>query len=115
VGPAPLVPQVSVDEVKRRLDSGGPPGPLLLDVRQPEEYTSELGHVPGALLVPLPELRARLHEIATDRARTVITICRSGNRSERAAAILREAGFVNVLNMTGGTLAWRDRGFPIDR
>ena len=115
VGPVPVVPQIPVDEVKRRLDSGGPPGPLLLDVRQPEEYTSELGHVPGALLIPLPELRARLPEIATDRARTVITICRSGNRSARAAAILREAGFVNVLNMTGGTLAWRDRGFPIDR
>jgi glyoxylase-like metal-dependent hydrolase (beta-lactamase superfamily II)/rhodanese-related sulfurtransferase len=115
VGPVPRVPQVSVDEVKRRLDSLGPAAPLLLDVRQPEEYAGELGHVPGALLVPLPELRARLHEIGTDRARTVIAICRSGNRSARAAAILRDGGFVNVLNMTGGTLAWRDRGFPVDR
>jgi glyoxylase-like metal-dependent hydrolase (beta-lactamase superfamily II)/rhodanese-related sulfurtransferase len=115
VGPVPQVPQVSVDEVNRRLDSPDPSAPLLLDVRQPEEYTGELGHVPGALLLPLPELQARLHEIDSDRARTVITICRSGNRSARAAAILRDAGFANVLNMTGGTLAWRERGFPVDR
>ncbi len=115
VGPVPRVPQVSVDEVKRRLDSEGPAGLLLLDVRQPEEYAGELGHVPGAVLVPLPELRARVGEIAAHPGRTIITICRSGNRSARAAAILRDAGFVNVLNMTGGTLAWRDRGFSVDR
>jgi len=115
VGPVPRVPQVSADEVKRRLDSEGPAGLLLLDVRQPEEYTGELGHVPGAVLVPLPELRARVDEIAAHRPATVITICRSGDRSARAAAILRDAGFVNVLNMTGGTLAWRDRGFPVER
>jgi len=113
-GPAPQVPQVSVDEVKRRLDA--PSGPLfLLDVRQPEEYTGELGHVPGAVLVPLPELRARIDEISAHRRGPVITICRSGNRSARAAAILRDAGFQDVLNMTGGTLAWRQRGFPIER
>ncbi len=115
VGPAPRVPKVSVEEVKQRLDAQGPSGPLLLDVRQPEEYTGELGHVPGALLVPLGELRGRIGEIAAHPGRTIITICRSGNRSARAAAILRDAGFANVLNMTGGTLAWRDRGFPVDR
>ena len=71
--------------------------------------------MPGAVLVPLPELRARLGEIAARRPGTVITICRSGNRSARAAAILRDAGFVNVLNMTGGTLAWCDRGFRVER
>jgi len=64
VGPVPRVPQVSVDEVKRRLDSLGPAAQLLLDVRQPEEYAGELGHVPGAFLVPLPELRARLRSCA---------------------------------------------------
>jgi rhodanese-related sulfurtransferase len=114
VGPGPRVPQLSADEVRRRLESEGP-GLLLLDVRQGEEYTGELGHVPGAVLVPLPELRARLHEIHGRREGTVITICRSGNRSARAAAILRDAGFRGVWNMTGGTLAWRERGFPVER
>ena len=101
--------------MKQRLDAQGPSGPLLLDVRQPEEYTGELGHVPGAVLIPLPGLAARVHEIAGHRGGKVITICRSGNRSARAAAILREAGVANVLNMKGGTVAWRDRGFPVDR
>jgi rhodanese-related sulfurtransferase len=84
-------------------------------VRQPEEYAGELGHVPGAVLVPLPELKERVSEIAAHRAGTVVTICRSGNRSAHAAAILREAGFADVWNMTGGALAWRDRGFPVER
>jgi glyoxylase-like metal-dependent hydrolase (beta-lactamase superfamily II)/rhodanese-related sulfurtransferase len=113
--PAPRVPQISVDQVRRRLDSEGPAGSLLLDVRQPEEYTGELGHVPGAVLIPLSELPARIAEIAAHRAGTVITVCRSGNRSAHAAAILRDAGFADVWNMTGGTLAWRDRGLPLER
>jgi glyoxylase-like metal-dependent hydrolase (beta-lactamase superfamily II)/rhodanese-related sulfurtransferase len=115
VGPIPHVPRISVDEVRRRLDSQAPPGPLLLDVRLPEEYTGELGHVPGAVLIPLPHLAARVHEIAGHRGGTVVTICRSGNRSARAAAILRDAGFEDVRNLTGGTLAWRKRGFPVER
>jgi rhodanese-related sulfurtransferase len=71
--------------------------------------------VPGAVFISLPELRDRVHEIAAHRGRTVVTICRSGNRSARAAAILRNSGFADVRNMTGGTLAWRKRGFPVER
>ena len=58
---------------------------------------------------------ARIEEIAAHRRGTVITICRTGSRSARAAAILHDAGFANVLNMTGGTAAWRERGFPFER
>ncbi|MFN8093846.1 MAG: MBL fold metallo-hydrolase [Vicinamibacteria bacterium] len=104
------VPEWSVAELKRRLDAGETP--FLLDVRQPEEFTGELGHVPGAHLIPLGELPARLGEIASRKHETVVTICRSGARSARAAALLREAGFTDVVNMAGGTLAWRREGYP---
>jgi glyoxylase-like metal-dependent hydrolase (beta-lactamase superfamily II)/rhodanese-related sulfurtransferase len=106
-------PEWSVDELKRRLDAGQKP--LLLDVRQPEEFTGELGHVPGARLIPLGELPARLGEIALQKHETVVTICRSGARSARSAALLRQAGFTDVVNMAGGTLAWRRQGFPVER
>jgi glyoxylase-like metal-dependent hydrolase (beta-lactamase superfamily II)/rhodanese-related sulfurtransferase len=111
--PPPAGPEWSVDELKRQLDAGE--RPFLLDVRQPEEFTGELGHVPGAQLIPLGELPSRLGEIALRKHETVVTICRSGARSARAAALLREAGFTEVVNMAGGTLAWRRQGFPLER
>lgn len=115
--PAPSldIPEMSVEEVQKLLASGEEPAPLLLDVRQPDEFRSELGHVPGAVLIPLSELPSRLSEIEDYRDKAVVAICRSGSRSAKAAALLRDSGFENVWNMTGGTLAWRQRGFPVER
>jgi glyoxylase-like metal-dependent hydrolase (beta-lactamase superfamily II)/rhodanese-related sulfurtransferase len=108
------LPELSVDEV-RSLASGAGSGCLLLDVRQPDEYTGELGHVPGAILIPLPELPARLSEIESYRGKKVVAICRSGSRSAKATSLLLESGFRDAWNMTGGTLAWRAKGFPVER
>ena len=108
-----MIPQILVEELRQMTESTDPP--FLLDVRQPEEYVGPLGHVPGAVLVPLPELPARLSEIEPHRNRTVVAICRSGNRSMAAAQVLTQAGFGRVLNLAGGTQAWNDRGFPVER
>jgi glyoxylase-like metal-dependent hydrolase (beta-lactamase superfamily II)/rhodanese-related sulfurtransferase len=108
-----LVPEVSVEEVHARRGAADPP--LLLDVREPDEYTGFLGHVPGSVLVPLGELRDRLAEIESHRGRSIVTICRSGNRSLFAAGILIEAGFAGVSSMAGGTEAWHQSGYPIER
>jgi glyoxylase-like metal-dependent hydrolase (beta-lactamase superfamily II)/rhodanese-related sulfurtransferase len=115
--PAPALglPELAVEEVRRLVASGADSGRLLLDVRQPDEYVGELGHVPGAILIPLPELPARLFEIESYREKRVIAICRSGSRSAKATVLLKDAGFQDVWNMTGGTLAWRERGFPVER
>ena len=88
---------------------------LLLDVREPQEFVGPLGHVPGAVLIPLGELRTRLAEIENYKNKQVIAICRSGARSAEATEILLNAGFENVLNMTGGTLAWKEKGFAVER
>jgi len=88
---------------------------LLLDVREPAEFTGELGHVPGATLIPLGQLPARLEEIGDYRNKTVVAICRSGGRSARACGILVDAGFSDVRNMTGGTLAWNEKGYTMER
>ncbi len=113
--PATGLPELSVEEVRRLVASGGESGRLLLDVRQPDEYVGELGHVPGSILIPLPELPARLSEIERYRKKRVIAICRSGSRSAKATVLLKDAGFQDVWNMTGGTLAWREKGFPVER
>jgi glyoxylase-like metal-dependent hydrolase (beta-lactamase superfamily II)/rhodanese-related sulfurtransferase len=115
--PAPALglPELSVEDVRNLVAAGGDPGRLLLDVRQPDEYSGELGHVPGAILIPLPELPERLSEIESYKGKKVIAICRSGSRSAKAAVLLKDAGFEDVWNMTGGTLAWREKGFPVER
>jgi glyoxylase-like metal-dependent hydrolase (beta-lactamase superfamily II)/rhodanese-related sulfurtransferase len=107
------IPEVSVEEVYSRQRASD--GPLLLDVREPDEYTGPLGHLPGTLLIPLGELRDRLTEMDSHRGRPIVTVCRSGNRSLYAAAILLEAGFADVSSMAGGTEAWHQNGYPIER
>jgi len=89
--------------------------PLLLDVREPEEFTGELGHIEGALLVPLDALERRLPKLAGYVERDVVVICRAGARSASAGAILRRAGFQRVLNLEGGMLAWTRAGLPVQR
>jgi glyoxylase-like metal-dependent hydrolase (beta-lactamase superfamily II)/rhodanese-related sulfurtransferase len=76
----------------------------IIDVREPDEFDGALGHIAGARLIPLGELAARLDEI--DRARPVVTVCRSGARSARASQLLAKAGFTQVANLAGGMLRW---------
>lgn len=80
----------------------------LLDVREPAEFAQGLGHIDGALLLPLGQLEARLGELS--RQRPIVTVCRSGARSARAAAMLAKAGFDQVANLRGGMLRWRAEG-----
>ena len=100
--------EYTVDEVHRLLGSV-----RLVDVREPDEYTGELGHVPGAELVPLAQIDAASE--AWDRTLPLVLICRSGARSGRAAAALVAKGFTRPINMTGGMLAWNACSFPVER
>lgn len=85
---------------------------LVLDVRNPDEYVGELGHIPGSLLIPVHELPKRLAEVEPYRGRVILTICRSGGRSHTAAGILQQAGFSDVFNVAGGMLRWNQLGYP---
>jgi len=80
----------------------------LIDVRERAEYDGPLGHIGGALLMPMAELPGRLAEL--DRTRPIVTICRSGTRSAQAAVLLGKAGFMQVANLAGGMLRWRAAG-----
>lgn len=85
----------------------------LIDVREPNEFNAELGHIPGARLIPLGELGARVGEI--DKTKPVVVICRSGARSARATQMLLANGFPRVANLTGGMLRWQAQGFRAER
>lgn len=85
----------------------------LVDVREPHEFTGELGHVSGAELVPLETLEAACK--AWERDTPLVMICRSGGRAGRAAEHLAAQGFSAVMNMVGGMLAWNESGLPVVR
>ncbi len=87
---------------------------VILDVRTPAEFRSETGHVKGAILIPVQELEERLGELEPFRSKTILAICRSGNRSGRAAKLLNERGF-KALNVEGGMLKWNKENLPVVR
>ena len=77
---------------------------LLLDVRQPWEH--EEARLEGSLLVPLPELRRRHHELQLQDGQRLVAYCHHGVRSYDAAAFLEQAGHGEVLSLAGGIAAW---------
>lgn len=91
---------VSALELKAFLDRDE--RPILLDVRNPEEIA--ICRIDGSVVIPLPELANRLGEL--DRTVPMIVHCKSGVRSAKAIALLRESGFTDLKNLTGGILAW---------
>src|SRR5579875_2567708 len=80
-------------------------GATVLDVRNPDEYVT--AHVPGAVLIPLPELAARQDEIP--EADPLYVICAAGGRSLTAAKALVDAGY-RAVSVAGGTNGWIERG-----
>ena len=83
----------------------------VIDVRDHDEYQGPLGHIPGAVSIPLDNFRGRIAEISTDRP--VVTVCRAGGRSAQAILILQNEGFKKVANLAGGMLRWRGEGHPV--
>jgi adenylyltransferase/sulfurtransferase len=99
------VPEISVQELRERLDNGE--GLSVLDVREPHEY--EVANI-GARLIPLNELPERLAEL--DKDAPLAVHCKTGGRSARAVRLLQEAGFQNAFNVEGGITAWSEEIDP---
>jgi len=94
------VTEISVDELKRRRDAGEKI--VLLDVREPDEV--ETASIPWAMVVPMQEVPARMHELPRDEP--LVVMCHHGGRSERVASFLAANGYGNVVNLAGGIDAW---------
>lgn len=88
----------------------GRPDVVIIDVREPYEYQES--RIPGVILMPMNSVPQRLDEIPRDK--TVVVMCRSGNRSSRVVQFLRQQGFTNVHNMAGGILAWSRAGYSTE-
>jgi sulfur dioxygenase len=90
------------------------PPPLVIDVREESEFRGNLGHVPGARLIPLGTLASQAPGLDAGREGRIVVVCRSGVRSSTAAAILTSLGFEDVSNLKGGMLAWHDANLPVE-
>lgn len=86
---------------------------FVLDVREPSEYES--GHLLNAKLIPLGKLKARIAELEKQKDKPVVVVCRSGNRSGTACAILSKQGFTQAYNLMGGMMAWQKSNLPVQK
>lgn len=94
------VVNISVHEVKARLDARDKV--TIIDVRQPWEY--KLGHIPGAVNIPLSDLKEGVAEFNRDEE--ICLICRSGTRSISGYNRMKKLGFTNLKNIEGGMMRW---------
>ncbi|HMR08215.1 MAG TPA: MBL fold metallo-hydrolase [Polyangiaceae bacterium] len=113
MGEVVRVASVSAVGVAEMLQGALPP--VIIDVREPEEFVGPLGHIPGALLVPMDALEQRLPKLAGYVDRELVVVCRAGARSASAAAMLNSAGFARVSNLQDGMLAWVEAGLDVQR
>jgi len=100
------LPEITPEELRDELAGADPP--LLVDVREPNEW--EIVHLPNAHLIPRAQLPDRLNELTA--ARRLVVYCRTGGRSSQATQLLLDLGFSNVRNLTGGISAWAQRVDP---
>lgn len=86
---------------------------VLVDVRQPEEFSAPPGHLPGAVNVPLADLPSRTGELAA-RQQPIVVVCKTDRRSAQAATELLATGLRNVAVLRGGTDEWHRQGLALE-
>ena len=104
------VPQITVDILHDLIQTGAEM--QIVDVRRPPEYQS--GHVPNAITAPLSSLKERAPNLGLNPTNRIAVICAGGYRSSAATSILRRLGFSNLMNVSGGTSAWINAGYPVE-
>ena len=105
------LPPITATDLKQLIDSDSPP--RLIDVREPNEWVSDLGHIDGAELMPLGTVQANVGKLQGE-TREIISICRSGMRAGQAATFWAGQGFA-VRVLTGGMIAWNEAKLPITK
>lgn len=100
---------VTPQRAKQLIDSGKID--LILDVRTPQEYAGPLGNIKGSRLIPIQTLYQKIDGIEEYKEKTILVYCRSGVRSDSSLKILSSQGFTKVLDLQGGLINWRQKGY----
>lgn len=109
--PPGAIPAVDVTEAADRLGRADASKPLLVDVREPDEFRD--ARIEGAALIPMSKFADRHAELPKDRP--LLVMCAGGTRSAAAAGFLLRNGWTDVANVDGGITAWQQRGLPVRR
>ncbi len=104
------IDEVDVTQARELLDA--PERPLVVDVRELDEWTE--GRIPGAIHIPRGNLESRIEQAAPDRAQPILLYCAAGNRSAFATKSLEELGYENVVSLAGGYTDWKRSGLPTE-
>jgi rhodanese-related sulfurtransferase len=86
---------------------------VTVDLRETKELAD--GKLPGAVHIPLSQLKERVGELDKFKERPLILYCARGQRSRAAGSVLGRAGFTKLFNLAGGHKAWKDAGLPLDK
>jgi len=105
------VPEVSIAEAKKLLDTGAA---IAIDVRDAEDYAYR--HLAHALLVPLEQLQVAVPKsLATEKTRTLVVYCNRGlAHGPEATRLLLAAGFSHAVNLASGIEGWAEAGMPVE-
>ena len=105
------VPEIDADELNARLTNDRPL--KIIDVRSGAEWRRS--HIPGAVSVPINELKARIASLQLDAQQPIVAICLSAHRSIPAVRLLKAQGYENTVQLKGGMLAWWNRNYPTEQ
>ena len=86
---------------------------VMLDVREPAEFSA--GHAPNAKNIPLAQLDKRVGELEKLKNRPVVIVCQTGGRAHTATALLKKAGFAEIVVLAGGIGAWQQANMPVEK
>jgi len=86
---------------------------VMIDVREPAEFSA--GHPPNAKNIPLAQLGKRIGELEKFKNRPAVILCQTGGRAHAATALLRKAGFAEVVVLAGGIGAWQQANMPVQK
>ncbi|VFM99469.1 MAG: Uncharacterized membrane protein YdjX, TVP38/TMEM64 family, SNARE-associated domain [Candidatus Kentron sp. G] len=100
----------SIGELHRHWDTGE--SMILLDVRDSKDFYGEVGHIPGSVNIPLPNLAGHLEELRAT-GNTLAVVCNTDKRSAKAVRQMRAAGLDEVILVIGGVQAWKSRDWPL--
>ncbi len=104
------IDEVDAAEARALLD--GPAPPVLVDIREHDEWSE--GHIPGAVHVTRGYFESRIEAAAPDKSRPVLLYCSAGHRSAFSAKALQELGYEHASSLAGGFTDWKRNGFPVE-
>ena len=104
------VKQLNVNDAVRLMNGENT---VILDVREDNEFNS--GHIRNSIHIPLASLSKRINELEKYKEKSILAVCRSGNRSNTACRTLNKQGFENVSNLAGGIMSWSSANLPISK